>query len=193
MIIKSAEFAGGVASAVQLPDDLPEIPVVGRSNVGKSSLLNYLTGRKKLVSTSRTPGKTREVNFFLVNKSFYLVDIPGFGYAKLSRREQKALSDRIEMYFNKSEKIAGVIYLVDIRRHGSRVDREALEWLGQFDIPLLVVATKADKLKKGQISTSLKNIASSYGLPEPPLMTSTLKKTGRDEVLEQIAGLLGDE
>jgi GTP-binding protein len=188
--IVTAEFLKGVLSPRDLPDDYQEIAVVGRSNVGKSSFLNFLCNRKKLVSISRTPGKTRELNFFLINGQFYLVDIPGFGFAKVSKKEQMVISRRIEDYFCNSRKITGIIYLLDVRRLDSPVDRESIDWLSQFDVPMLMVAVKADKLKKNRINSALNALEREYSLPVPPLSVSSLKKTGREEILEQLDELL---
>jgi GTP-binding protein len=188
--IYTAEFVRGIVDPSGIPDDLPEIPVAGRSNVGKSAFLNFLCQRKKLVLTSRNPGKTREVNYFLINNQFYLVDIPGFGYARVGHKGKIELLSRIENYFRCSKKIAGIIYLLDIRRSFSAVDNESLKWIGQFDYPLLTVATKADKLKKSQLARAGAAMMKEYGLPEPPIITSSLKKTGRAEVLKQLDILL---
>jgi GTP-binding protein len=191
MLIKSAEFAKSAQSADDYPKDgLPHIAVAGRSNVGKSSLLNMLVQRKSLVKTSQMPGKTRLINFFLINKAFYLVDIPGFGYAKVGREEKRHMEEAIEDYFKASKSVAGMMYLVDIRMTDSPVDREAIEWLNDFGVPMLIVATKGDKLNKQESRKAAAEIARIHNLPEPPLITSADKKTGRDEVLEQLAMVL---
>lgn len=190
MKITSAEFIKGAVKKADFPNDLPEIAIAGRSNVGKSSLINFLLERKKLVSISKKPGKTTEINYFLINKSFYIVDLPGFGYAKLSHSERDELTKRVESYFNYSEKIQGLIYLLDLRIKRSSVDEQSLEWINGFEIPLLMVGTKADKLKKLELSASLVHLKKQYDLPLSPLVTSSSKKIGRDEVWEQIAGLL---
>ena len=198
MHIKNAEFIKSAQSAADYPaDGIPHIAVAGRSNVGKSSLLNMLVQRKGLVKTSQAPGKTRLINFFLVNKggppgeSFYLVDIPGFGYAKVGRDEKHRMEDAIDEYFRTCKQLRGLLYLVDVRMTDSKVDKEALEWLTGFEMPLLVVATKGDKLNKEQARKALTEITLRYKLPESPLLTSADKKTGRDEVLEQIRLVLG--
>jgi GTP-binding protein len=191
MQIKSADFAKSAQSPADYPQDgLPHIAVAGRSNVGKSSLLNMLVQRKNLVKTSQMPGKTRLINFFLVNKAFYLVDIPGFGYAKVGRQEKRKMEDAIETYLRTCKAVAGMMYLVDVRMPDSPVDKEALEWLNGFDVPLLVVATKGDKLTTQQARKALADITRIHGLPEAPLLTSADKKTGREEVLEQMAMVL---
>jgi GTP-binding protein len=191
MQIKSADFTISAQASKDYPKDgLPHIAVAGRSNVGKSSLLNFLVQRKNLVKTSQTPGKTKLINFFLINHAFYLVDIPGFGYAKTGREEKRSMEDAIDDYFKSCTSLAGLLYLVDIRMTDSPVDGEALKWLTGFEIPLLVVATKGDKLGKEKARMALKEIANNHGLPQPPLLTSSDAKTGREEVLEQLGILL---
>ncbi|MDB5103042.1 MAG: ribosome biosis GTP-binding protein ysxc [Fibrobacteres bacterium] len=191
MQIKSAEFVKSAQHPDDYPNDgRPHIAVAGRSNVGKSSLLNMLVQRKNLVKTSQMPGKTRLINFFLINDAFYLVDIPGFGYAKVGREEKRQMEDAIETYFRKSGLVAGMMYLVDIRMPDSPVDKEAIQWLNDFGVPMLVVATKGDKLKTEQTRKALAEITKFHALPEPPLVTSADKKTGREAVLEQLAMVL---
>ena len=197
MRILSAEFVTSAAAPADYPPDgLPQIAVTGRSNVGKSSLLNMLAQRKNLVKTSQMPGKTRLINFFLINKSgppgssFYLVDIPGFGYAKVGRAEKRSMEDAIESYFRGNARLRGLLYLIDSRIPDSSVDRDALEWLQGFEIPILAVATKGDKLSPAQARKALEAIKEMHGLPEPPILTSADKKQGREAVLEQIAMLL---
>lgn len=197
MIIKSAAFAKSAQFPADYPGDgLPQIAVAGRSNVGKSSLLNMLVQRRNLVKTSQMPGKTRLINFFRVaeagppERDFYLVDIPGFGYAKVGRGEKHQMEDAIETFFRTSRELAGVLYLVDIRNTGSAVDKEAIEWLSGFDVPMLVVATKGDKVNREQARKALAELARIHGLPQPPLLTSADAKTGREDVLEQLALVL---
>jgi GTP-binding protein len=209
MEIRSARFVVSAQDPSGYPaDSLPQIAVAGRSNVGKSSLLNMLTGRKKLVKTSQTPGKTQLINFFLVNGPasapaaspapssascpFYLVDIPGFGYASKGGEAKRRMEDAIEDFFRKSRSLAGLIYLIDSRITDSEVDAQALDWLADFEHPLLVAATKADKLGKQELQRNLAAIAARYELPQPPIVTSSEKRLGRAELLEQIGILLTD-
>ena len=190
MKVISAEFVKGAVHPSAFPNDLPEFAVAGRSNVGKSAFINFLCGRKKLVSTSKTPGKTRELNFFLVNRRYYLVDIPGFGFAKLNKKKRRDILRQIESYFLHSKRILGIIYLLDIRRIESLVDRQFIEWLSQFSHPMLMVATKADKLKKSRIHDAVNALEREYKLPVPPIFTSSLQKIGRSEVLAQLEEIL---
>ncbi len=200
MEIKSAAFVVSAQEPSSYPaDGLPQIAVAGRSNVGKSSLLNMLMGRKHLVKTSATPGKTRLINFFRVEerapapRAFHLVDIPGFGYTSTGLDSRRQMEAAIEAYFRGSPTLKGLLYLVDSRIEKSAIDDEALEWLRGFDFPLLLVATKVDKLKKQERKRALEAIASRHSLPEPPIATSSEDGTGRVEVLEQIGILLAGE
>ncbi len=196
MKILSAEFVISAQAPKDFPvDGLPQIAVAGRSNVGKSSLLNFLVQRKSLVKTSQMPGKTRLINFFLVKygppaQSFYFVDIPGFGYAKAGRDDKRKMESAIEDFFNRSKSLAGLMYLVDSRLTDSPVDLEAIAWLSEFNFPLLVVVTKGDKLNRELARKAVIEIQKAHDLPQPPLLTSVDKKIGRDEVLEQITLLL---
>jgi GTP-binding protein len=155
-----------------------------------------LVQRRNLVKTSQMPGKTRLINFFLVTeagpagRAFYLVDIPGFGYAKVGRGEKHMMEEAIETYFRSSRQLAGLMYLVDIRNTDSAVDKEAIQWLSAFDAPMLVVATKGDKLNKTESRKALAELTRIHDLPESPLLTSADDKSGREEVLEQIALVL---
>ncbi len=190
MKVTSAQFCFGAAKKSNLPQDLPEIAVVGRSNVGKSSLLNYLMGRKKLVMASKSPGKTREINYFKVNGKFYFVDIPGFGYAKLSQSDHMEMLKRIEMYFSHSKKIAGILFLIDSRISDSLIDRESLDWVQQWVKPLIFVATKADKFSPSQGQKAVEKIRKNYSLGTPPVLLSSTKKKGGDKLWVQIEELL---
>ncbi len=149
--IKTAEFAFTAVDERGFErSNLPEIALIGRSNVGKSSLINALCGRKALARVSATPGKTREVNFYLLNNSFHLVDLPGYGYAQVSKVEQKRWAQMIEGYFASSPRIKLVLLLMDIRREPNDDDRQTVQWAEHNGLDFVLVATKADKLSKSQ-------------------------------------------
>jgi len=192
--VKSAEFVVSAADLKDFPrDGLPQIAVFGRSNVGKSSLLNSLMNRKGLVKTSGTPGKTRLVNFFLVDKRFYFVDIPGFGYAKAGGDVKRQMEAVIKTYVERETSCCGLLYLVDSRLTDSPVDIEALDWLAQSGRHLLVLATKTDKLSKSDTLKSLAAIRKTHALEMDPLPVSSLKKQGMEAIWEQLdLLLLGD-
>lgn len=156
MIIKKAKFQTSLAEFKDFPGQgLPEIAFAGKSNVGKSSLINALTHNSKLARTSSEPGKTRLVNFFLLNDSFYLVDLPGYGFARASKQEKEKWSGMIEGYLQKSENLRHVVQLVDIRHAPTEEDQMMTNYLRHYEIPFTVVATKADKLSKAQRSRSI--------------------------------------
>lgn len=156
MIIKKAKFQTSLAEFKDFPGQgLPEIAFAGKSNVGKSSLINALTHNSKLARTSSEPGKTRLVNFFLLNDSFYLVDLPGYGFARASKQEKEKWSGMIEGYLRKSENLRHVVQLVDIRHAPTEEDQMMTNYLRHYEIPFTVVATKADKLSKAQRSRSI--------------------------------------
>lgn len=154
--MRSAEFVRGVRSPDQLPQDrLPEIAFAGRSNVGKSSLINTLLGRKKLALTSSTPGKTRQINFFRIDGSLYFVDLPGYGYARVSQAERRQWRRLIEGYLTGSEFLKGVVHIIDARHGPTPLDLELLSWLRSLNVPVVLVATKADKLSGGALKREL--------------------------------------
>ncbi len=156
MKVHSVEFVKSVADLQGLPKDgLPEVAVAGRSNVGKSSLLNALFARKRLARTSSTPGKTRYLNYFCVDRRFYLVDLPGYGYARVSKREAAQWRALIERYITESPHLRGVIVLIDSRLGPTELDRQLLAWLDGLDVPRVVVATKSDKLSRGALLSQL--------------------------------------
>ena len=153
MKLSSVEFLKSVAEIHQLPNDgLPEVAFAGRSNVGKSSLINCLLNQKKMAKTSSTPGKTRLLNYFTINEKFYLVDLPGYGFAKVNIAEKIKWQKLIEKYMRQSKSLKGVVILTDLRHPLSRLDLEMIEWVAILEIPLLVVGTKADKLSANQLN-----------------------------------------
>jgi len=189
MEIKQAEFTTSAVLQSQYPtDNRIEIAFVGRSNVGKSSLINTITNRRKLVKVSGTPGKTKLVNFFLINKEFYFVDLPGYGYAKVSKVEKESWGKVIETYLVKREQLKKIVLLVDCRHKPTEDDIIMYKWIKYYNYDTVVVATKIDKLKKSEIQRNLKVIKDTLGLQDnDQLLTfSSLKKLGKEELLEVI-------
>jgi GTP-binding protein len=159
MSVKKAEFVVGAASLAQLPrGGLPEIALAGRSNVGKSSLLNRLTGRKKLARTSKTPGKTREINLYRIDEEFMLADLPGYGFAKVPRAVKRQWGDLIERYLNERNELRGIVHLVDLRHLPTAGDVQMHEWVRHYDVPTLIAATKADKIATSRRAQALRAI-----------------------------------
>ena len=195
MKIKTSDIeAVAVKPSQYPPENLKEIAFAGRSNVGKSSLLNLLTGRKKLARVSGSPGKTRTINFYVINNEFRIVDLPGYGYAKVSKSVSEQWGDMMEKYLSGRQNLIKVIQLVDIRHAPSRQDVEMYEYLRYYGLDGIVVATKADKVPKNQIPRQLKQIRQTLGLGEDDIVipVSALKRTGYDELLNVIEELLGE-
>ena len=193
LIIKKAEFLGVFVDIKLLPDEgLPEIAIVGRSNVGKSSLINKLANRRNLAKSSSTPGKTRTINYYLINEQFYLVDLPGYGYAKVSKTEKLKWNQMMENYLAKREQLRGVIQLVDIRHAPSENDILMKEWLGHHNIPILIVANKMDKISRGARQQHNSVIQKSLGMQadEHPLGFSAQNGEGVDELLAALEEIL---
>ncbi len=182
-----AELSHDAAERAQFPSDgLPEVAVLGRSNVGKSSFINRLVGRRKLARTSSTPGKTRRIHFYRLDKSVYLVDLPGFGYAAVSRAEQRAWQPLVESYLRGSRpSLRGCVLLVDIRRGAQQEERELLAWLAAERIPTKLALTKTDKLPGPQVSKRLHAVASELSL-DPERVAVVSSRTG--EGLATVAG-----
>ena len=191
--IVSAEFVKSAVSLKGLPDErLPQVAFLGRSNVGKSSLMNALMGQKSLVKVSSTPGKTREMNFFKVNNQFFLVDLPGVGFAKVGFKKRDEMGDFIRDYVEKSKDLRGLVYLVDIRHGGTPIDVETVESIRATGCPVLVVASKKDKVNQSELAKNLRLIQQRLGLDAKPLAVSSLKKVGLDalwlEILDAVNG-----
>lgn len=191
--ITSAEFAHCVGMQSQLPpSSLPEIAFAGRSNVGKSSLINGLLNRKSLARTSSQPGKTQTLNFYLVNEEFYLVDLPGYGYAKVPHSVQNKWKSLLEGYLARRDTLKGVILVVDSRRQPPASDLQMFQWLKHYNKPPIIVATKVDKLRQREYKVSLDCLATAYpGVPVIPF--SSVKGRGREEVWRQINALIQRE
>ncbi|MBO7471341.1 MAG: YihA family ribosome biogenesis GTP-binding protein [Bacteroidaceae bacterium] len=195
MLIKSAEYTISSARVDQCPaGELPEFAFIGRSNVGKSSLINMLTGRAGLAKTSATPGKTILINHFLINKEWYLVDLPGYGYAKRGQQQRDELQRMITGYILRREQMMNLFLLIDARHEPQRIDMEFIEWLGENGIPFSIVFTKADKLSKGKLAGNIKHYLSELSkqweeLP-PHFITSSETKQGKEEVLSYIESII---
>lgn len=193
MKITSVEFIKSVASLSQLPKDgLNEIAFAGRSNVGKSSLINCLLNRKKMAKISSTPGKTRQLNYFKINNKFYFVDLPGYGFAKVSKSERIQWQNLIEGFLEKSTKLKGVVSLIDSRIGPTVLDVQLLDWLHSLDIRIQVVATKADKLSKSAANQSLKKYSQALKpyLSDEIILFSSVNTTGRKELQTKIFNIL---
>ena len=193
MVIKNAEFLTSVALGSNLPNDsAPEIAIAGKSNVGKSSFINFLVNQKSLARTSATPGRTRLVNFFTINKGeFYLVDLPGYGYARVSDEEKEKWAKLIEGYITGSPMLKGVFLLVDCRLEPNDNDRLLIQFLYSMNIDCTIIATKCDKLSKMQRNIMKKKIANGLAVGEKDvIMTSSSAKIGKEEVLEAIEQIL---
>ncbi|NQS76388.1 MAG: YihA family ribosome biogenesis GTP-binding protein [Peptococcaceae bacterium] len=193
MKIKCVEFVTSAVKAADYPaGGLPEIALAGRSNVGKSSLLNRLVNRKRLARSSNTPGRTRLINFFQVNGAFYLVDLPGYGYARVSKREKESWRVMVEGYLSASKNLQGVVLLIDSRHPPTAQDIQMYEWLKHHDLNTAVVATKADKNSRSRLLRSLKVISADLSLMEGDQLVPFSAETGlgREELLEIIASWL---
>ena len=195
MIIKTVQFIKSAVKASQYPEyEFPEIAFAGRSNVGKSSLINTLVNRKDMVKTSSTPGCTRLINFFLLNETLSLVDLPGYGYAKVSKTIRAQWQPMINQYLSLRRNLQGVILLLDIRRDFAKEEADIIHWLKEYSLPYLLILTKADKLSKNKQQKRLKSICSSIGCEKDDvILFSSKTKLGRETVWEEIDNLLAFE
>ena len=193
MIIKKAKFLLSQSKFGGFPQQgMPEIAMAGKSNVGKSSLINSLTRHSKLARTSSEPGKTRLINYYSINDEFLLVDLPGYGFARAPKSEQEKWSQMIEGYLTGSQQLKHVFHLVDIRHAPTKEDQMMTEYLRHYDIPFTVIATKADKLSKAQRSRSIPVICRTLVVQPWEIMTySSEDLTGRDALLDKIDEILG--
>ena len=191
MVIKSAEFVISNSRVEKCPTTgLPEYAFIGRSNVGKSSLINMLTARKGLAMTSQKPGKTQLINHFIINDSWYLVDLPGYGYARLGKDSRDSLRRMIEDYVLERKELVLLFVLIDCRHEPQKIDLEFIQWLGEEGVPFSLVFTKADKLSKGRLASNIEAYTTKLHeeweeLP-PIFVTSSEERVGRDELLGYI-------
>lgn len=188
MKITTAEFISSYADVNKCPPpDKPEFAFIGRSNVGKSSLINMLTNSKKLAKTSVTPGKTQTINHFLINKSWYLVDLPGYGYASVSKSTKEGFGKMIENFVLKRENLSCLFVLLDARLEPQANDLNFIQWAGSKDVPLALVFTKIDKLRQGELKKNLKHYEKTLltRWEELPtiILTSSVEKNGKEELL----------
>jgi GTP-binding protein len=191
MEITKAEFVVSNPTVRTCPKDTkPEYAFIGRSNVGKSSLINMLCARKNLAKTSSTPGKTLLINHFIVNNEWYLVDLPGYGYAKRSKKDTEKFEHMITTYILDREQMTNLFLLIDVRLEPQQIDLEFMEWLGENGVPFSIVFTKADKVAKaklkGNVMHYLKELEKQWEELPPYFVTSSEAKTGREEILNYI-------
>jgi ribosome biogenesis GTP-binding protein ysxC len=194
MIIKTSEFSISSPSIARCPNDTKnEYAFIGRSNVGKSSLINMLCNHKGLAKTSAKPGKTLLINHFIINKEWYIVDLPGYGYAKSSKTVRNKLEQMIAQYILQRKQLVNVFVLIDIRHEQQKIDREFVDWLGQSNIPFSIVFTKADKLSEGKAKANaeawMEKLEDTWEVTPPYFITSAEKKIGREEILDYIEGI----
>lgn len=191
MTVKTADFVKSSEKWQNCPEPkIPEYAFIGRSNVGKSSLINAMLGRKDLAKTSQTPGKTQLINHFLVNESWYLTDLPGYGYAKVSKSTRKDFEKLITNYILNRKNLVNLFVLVDSRHTPQKIDLEFMEWCGESDVPFSIIFTKADKMKPGALSDNIENYKTELlktweELPDM-YITSAEKKEGGEEILKFI-------
>lgn len=198
MKINSSEYIISSSTVSQCPTgDRPEFAFIGRSNVGKSSLINMLCNNKCLAKTSAIPGKTLLINHFLINREWFIVDLPGYGYAKRSKSVQKKLEQMISQYILMRPQLVNVFVLIDIRHEQMKIDREFIDWLGESGIPFSVVFTKADKLSKSKAKQNadkwMHSMLDTWEQLPPYFITSSADAIGRDDVLDYIETIISEE
>lgn len=198
MKINTAEFIISNSQVDKCPKEMiPEYAFIGRSNVGKSSLINMLTNHKNLAKTSGRPGKTQLINHFKINSNWFLVDLPGYGYAKVSKKTKSVFQQFITDYFEKREQLVCGFVLIDIRHEAQKIDLEFMEYMGDSEIPFCIIFTKADKISKGKVDQHIAAYrkqmqANNWEEMPPHFVTSSLDAIGRDDVLEYIDSLNED-
>ncbi|MDQ3673095.1 MAG: ribosome biogenesis GTP-binding protein YihA/YsxC [Gemmatimonadota bacterium] len=193
LVIRSLEFIGGMGEMEGWRPDssLPEVAFAGRSNVGKSSLLNTLVRRKSFARVSKTPGRTREINFFRVNGTFVLVDLPGYGYAKISKDRKAEWKPMIESYLRRTTQLRGLVLLLDVRRKPTDDDRAMLDFLAELEVPTLIALTKMDKLSRAAGAAQLKQVTLGLALdPEQVIPFSSMTGAGRDDLAAALLTLV---
>ena len=193
LVIRELTFLGGMAApgGWRPPPGLPEVAFAGRSNVGKSSLLNRLVRRKAFARVSRTPGRTREINFFQVNEQLVLADLPGYGYARVAHEQRETWRPLIEGYLTGSERLQGVVQLLDVRREPSAEDRIMLDFLSDLGVPTVIVVTKIDKLATRAVKQQMSDLARSLQLDDEQMIPfSAVTGAGRDELADAIVSLI---
>ena len=194
MEVKQVDFVGSFTKEHQCPkDDIPEFAFIGRSNVGKSSLINMLCGRKNMARVSNTPGKTQTLNFFKVDEAWTIADLPGYGYAKRSKKTRAKWEMMIESYLVNRPQLQVAFVLIDLRHKLQQIDMEFINWMGQRSIPFVIIYTKADKLKAGELEINKKRIEDEileywHSLPAT-FVSSSAKRIGREEILQFIEDL----
>lgn len=191
MKITSAEFVMSNSDVAKCPkSNIPEYAFIGRSNVGKSSLINMLTSKKSLAKTSGRPGKTQLINHFMINKTWHLVDLPGYGYARVSKSAKRTFQKFITDYFKERHQLVSAFVLIDVRHEPQSVDLEFMQWLGEKQIPFSIIFTKADKLKPMAIERHIKDyekiLLETWEVMPTYFVTSSTKNTGKDDVLDYI-------
>lgn len=187
--VRSCEFVGSFFDSSKLPRDRrAQVAFAGRSNVGKSTLLNTLVGHKKAAKVSSTPGKTRSLNFFLINNRYYFVDLPGYGYARVSREMRRSWQRLIEEYLDTSDRLAGLVLLMDCRREITDEDQQLAQWLADRSLPVLAVVTKADKLNRDKINRKVREVESALGADA--IAFSAVSGLGKHELLRSIQNLV---
>lgn len=192
MKINTAEFIVSNSEVSKCPQErLPEYAFIGRSNVGKSSLINMLTNHKSLAKTSGRPGKTQLINHFKINNNWFLVDLPGYGYARVSKKTKEVFQKFITDYFEKREQLVCAFVLIDIRLEAQAIDLEFITYLGEYEVPFCIIFTKADKISKTKVDSHVaayrkKLLAHNWEEMPPYFVTSSTEGTGKDSVLEYI-------
>jgi len=196
MVIKNVSLETVIGVTSKIPDNqLPEIAFAGKSNVGKSSLINALMNRKSLARTSAQPGKTQTINFYNINDELYFVDLPGYGYARVSQQEKEKWGKMIEKYLHRSKVLQAVFLLVDIRHEPSANDRQMYEWILANGYHPIVIATKLDKINRSQIAKQVKLVKQGLGVDKDTIVIpfSAETKQGREEIYDLIDQLIGKE